>query len=98
MYDFAPATARRLFEGTGYDVTALRTMATPFQFYRETVLSPDQLGSGQRARLLRLSFEALRLAIYPLARLFRRGNAMFIVASGAVEAEASSTKLPSSAT
>jgi SAM-dependent methyltransferase len=85
MYDFAPDTARRLLDRTGYRAVALRTMAAPFQFYRETSLSPDQLGRGRRARLLRGSFEALRLAVYPLAGLFGRGNAMFIAASRAAE-------------
>jgi len=98
MYDFAPVTARRLLERIGYRVSALETTATPFQFYRETVLSPEQLGSHRRARLLRWSFEALRLTVYPLARLFGRGNAMFVLAARAADPEASTTKLASAAT
>jgi 2-polyprenyl-3-methyl-5-hydroxy-6-metoxy-1,4-benzoquinol methylase len=85
MYDFAPDTARRLLERTGYRVVTLRTLTTPFEFYRETSLSPDQMGQGRRARVLRWSFEALRLAVYPLARLLGRGNAMFIAGSRAAE-------------
>jgi SAM-dependent methyltransferase len=80
LYDFAPRTARRLFERTGYEVFALTTSATPFQFYRETSLSLPRLGGGMRARALRLCFEALKLAVYPAARRYDRGNAMFIAA------------------
>jgi 2-polyprenyl-3-methyl-5-hydroxy-6-metoxy-1,4-benzoquinol methylase len=85
MYDFAPGTARRLLERSGYRLVDLKTLATPFQFYRETSLSPDQMGRGRRARVLRWSFEALRLAVYPLAGLLGRGNAMFVAASRAAE-------------
>jgi len=78
LYDFAPSTARRLLERCGYSQHALETSATPFEFFRETSLSPARLGSGRRARALRLAFEALRVPVYPLARLADRGNAMFI--------------------
>jgi len=79
LYDFAPSTARRLLERCGYGQQALETSATPFAFYRETSISPARLGSGRRARALRLAFEALRVPVYPLARVARRGNALFIV-------------------
>ena len=80
MYDFSPATARRLFERLGYEVIAVRTFETPFDFYRETSLSRERLGGGRRARAVRLAFEALRVAVYPVARLWDRGNAMFVAA------------------
>ncbi len=78
LYDFSPATARRLLERGGYGVAAVETSATPFAFYRETSLSPARLGSGKRARALRVAFEALRVPVYPLARLAGRGNALFV--------------------
>jgi SAM-dependent methyltransferase len=81
LYDFAPGTARRLFERTGYEVFALKTSATPFQFYRETSLSLPRLGGRGRALALRFCFEALKFAVYPAARLCDRGNAMFVAAS-----------------
>jgi SAM-dependent methyltransferase len=81
LYDFSPATARRLFERAGYSVVALHTIATPFQFYRETSLSRERIGSGLRARALRLVFEGLRVAVYPSARLWDRGNSLFVAAA-----------------
>jgi len=78
LYDLAPSTARRLLERCGYSQLALETSATPFAFFRETSLSPTRLGSHWRARLLRLAFEALRVPVYPLARVAGRGNAMFV--------------------
>ncbi|MFL5865566.1 MAG: class I SAM-dependent methyltransferase [Thermoleophilaceae bacterium] len=77
LYDFSPATASRLLDNEGYDTAAVVTFATPFEFYRETTLSPERLGPGRRSLALRLGFDALRRAVYPLAALCRRGNAMF---------------------
>jgi SAM-dependent methyltransferase len=79
LYDFAPETARRLFSSMGYGVERIRTYATPFEFYRSTSLSPERLGPGRRARLLRAAFGALRLGAYPLARVLDRGNALFVL-------------------
>jgi SAM-dependent methyltransferase len=81
LYDFAPRTARRLFERTGYEVFSVSTSQTPFQFYRETSLSLSRLGGRGRALALRVCFEALKLAVYPAARLFDRGNSMFVAAA-----------------
>jgi SAM-dependent methyltransferase len=83
LYDFSPATARRLLAGAGFDVLAVRTFPTPYGFYRTTTLSPDRLGTGRRARLLRAAFDATHRVAYPLARLLDRGNSMFIVARSA---------------
>lgn len=80
LYDFAPGTARRLFDRAGYEVRNLRTLATPFGFYRSTTLSLERLGSGARARLLRGAFEGLHLLAYPLARATGQGNTIFLVA------------------
>ncbi len=79
LYDFAPSTARRLLERCGYSAHALETSATPFAFYRETSLSPARLGPGRRA-VLRLAFGALRVVVYPAARIADRGNALFVAA------------------
>ncbi len=81
LYDFAPATARRLLERCGFRVVSLRTTPTPFAFYRQTSLSLQRLGGGARAAALRLAFEALRLGVYPAARLCGRGNSLFVAAS-----------------
>lgn len=82
LYDFSPATARRLLERGGYAAVALETFATPFRFYRETTLAVDHLGGGWRGVALRLSFEALKLPIYPLAARRREGgNSMFVAAA-----------------
>jgi 2-polyprenyl-3-methyl-5-hydroxy-6-metoxy-1,4-benzoquinol methylase len=80
LYDFSPVTIRRLLESCGFRVAALETFATPFAYYRQTTLSAERLGSGPSGRLLRLAFEALRLPVYPLARAFGQGNAMFVAA------------------
>lgn len=87
LYDFSPATARCLLEGAGFRLLATRTHNVPFEFYRETSLTVDRLGSGRRGRLLRAAFEALRVPVYPLARLFDRGNAMFVAATPAPDAD-----------
>lgn len=79
LYDFAPSTARRLLERTGLEAMVLRTFPTPFDFYRSTVLSPAVLGRDVRAWALRSTFEALRLAVYPLARVADRSNSIFVV-------------------
>jgi SAM-dependent methyltransferase len=81
LYDFAPGTARRLLGRAGLEVVALRTFPTDFSLYRATSLSPERLGGGWRARALRLSFEALRVAVYPAARLWDRANSLFVAAS-----------------
>jgi len=70
-----------LFGRIGFEVVALKTFPTPFQFYRETSLSPARLGPGRRARALRLAFEALRVAVYPAARRWDRANSLFVAAS-----------------
>ena len=82
LYDFAPDTARRLFDGTGYAVERVKTFATPYGFYLSTSLSPERLGTRPRAKALRAAFGALRLFAYPLARLTDRGNSMFVLAAG----------------
>jgi SAM-dependent methyltransferase len=81
LYDFAPRTARRLFERLGYAVERVSTFATPYGFYRTTSLSPERTGPGWRGRGLRAAFAALHLGAYPLARAADRGNAQFVVAS-----------------
>jgi SAM-dependent methyltransferase len=86
FYDFSPGTATRVLERSGYAVTEIETYATPFEFYRETSLSPDRLGRGTRGRALRAGFEALRVALYPLAERLDRGNAMFVLAAPAAQA------------
>ncbi len=80
LYDFSPASARRLFEGCGYRVEAQSTHAIPFGFYRRTSLSPQRVGRRPRERALRAAFGALRLLAYPLARITDRGNAQFLLA------------------
>lgn len=80
MFDFAPATARRLFERSGFEVRRIKTFAIPFGFYRSTSLSLERLGAGRRGRLLQASFAALRSLTYPLARLTDRGNALLVIA------------------
>ncbi len=83
LYDFSPATASRLLERAGYRVLGSRTGNVPFKFYRSTSLTLERLGPGRRGRLLRAAFEALRIPVYPLARLFDRGNEMFVAATPA---------------
>jgi SAM-dependent methyltransferase len=80
LYDFAPRTARRLLAGQGYEVRLIRTFAIPYGYYRSTSLSPERLGSGLRARLLRAAFDALHRVVYPLAQACDRGNSMFVLA------------------
>jgi 2-polyprenyl-3-methyl-5-hydroxy-6-metoxy-1,4-benzoquinol methylase len=80
LYDFAPATARRLFESSGFELRRLETTAIPFEFFREVALSSERIGGGRRARLLRGAFDALHRIAYPLARLGDRGNSIFLVA------------------
>jgi 2-polyprenyl-3-methyl-5-hydroxy-6-metoxy-1,4-benzoquinol methylase len=80
LYDFAPLTIRRLLARAGYDVTTLRTLATPFAFYRQTSLAPAALGGGVKGRALRAAFEALRGIAYPAARALDRQNSMFVTA------------------
>ena len=81
LYDFGPRTARRLFERTGYRVVDLKTSDVPFEFYRQTSLSFQRLGGGPRARVHRLLFEVLHAALYPAARLWDKGNALFVAAA-----------------
>ncbi len=81
LYDFSPDTARRLFRRTGYQVRAVRTFATPFEHYRGTTLSIPNLGGGRRAIAIRACYEALRMAVYPVARILDKGNALFVAAS-----------------
>ena len=81
LYDFAPETARLLFERVGYTVVSLSTAPIPFSFYRATSLSSDRLGGGRRALGLRLAFEVLRTLVYPAARLCGRENSLFLAAS-----------------
>jgi SAM-dependent methyltransferase len=80
LYDFSPRTIVRLLEREGYRAGQVRTFATPFAFYRATSLSRTRLGGGPRALGLRAAFEALRLAVYPLARALDRGNSLFVAA------------------
>jgi SAM-dependent methyltransferase len=83
FYDFSPVTARRLLERLGYEVEAIRTFATPYDFYRETSLSPQRTGAGRRRRALRAAFDAVHRVAYPVARLTDRGNAQFVLARAA---------------
>ena len=80
LYDFSPRTIARLLMGAGYSGPLTRTFATPFAFYRSTSLSVAALGGGRRAWALRAAFELLRIAIYPVARVADRGNALFVAA------------------
>jgi len=80
LYDFSPATLRRLLERSGFAVAGLRTYRTPFRFYRQTSLSRERLGGGARALALRLAFEAMRAVVYPIARRLDRENSLFVAA------------------
>jgi SAM-dependent methyltransferase len=80
LYDFAPATARRLFEQSGFELRRLETTAIDFEFFRDVALSPERIGGGRRAALLRAAFDGLHRVAYPLARLGDRGNSIFLVA------------------
>jgi hypothetical protein len=81
LYDFSPATAAALFRARGLEPVSRRTMGVPFSHYMTTSLAPDVLGGGVRAQAIRWSLWLLHLAVYPVARLARRGNAQFIAAS-----------------
>jgi len=83
LYDFAPATARRLFERCGYELRRIETDNIPYGFFRSTTLSAEQTGGGARGRLLRATFATLRGIAYPLARLIDRGNSLFVLAGPA---------------
>lgn len=85
LYDFAPATARRLFERSGFEPRRLETHPIPFEFFRSVALSPERIGGGRRARLLRGAFDALHRVAYPLARATDRGNSIFLLAGRAAE-------------
>lgn len=80
LYDFAPATLRRLLEDAGFDDVRIRTYETPFWYYRRTSLAPAAFGGSRKARALRAAFELVRVPVYPLARLADRSNAQFVVA------------------
>jgi SAM-dependent methyltransferase len=80
LYDFSPATVRRLFERSGYRVLGVRTSPVPYRFYRATTLSGESLGGGARGQLLRGSFALLRAVVYPLARAFDRSNSLAVAA------------------
>jgi hypothetical protein len=84
LYDFSPDTARALMTRCGFEPRHSRTFPVPFDFYRSTVLST--LGPGRRAKVLRLAFEALRVPLYPLARLTGRGNYQFLTGTPTVGA------------
>ena len=79
MFDFAPATARRLFERGGFELRRAETQAIPYDYFRSTSLVPERTG-GRRGLPLRFAFAALRAVAYPLARLTDRGNALFVLA------------------
>jgi 2-polyprenyl-3-methyl-5-hydroxy-6-metoxy-1,4-benzoquinol methylase len=80
LYDFSARTSRALLERLGYSVAGVSTFGIPFRHFRTTVLAPERLGRGIRARALRAAFELLRLGAYPIAGLTDRGNATFILA------------------
>jgi SAM-dependent methyltransferase len=92
LYDFTPETARRLLERAGYTVADIRTHSIPFDFYRETSLEQQEferrtrLSPGRLADAYRASYWLLHLAVYPLAKLFDRGNALFVAARRLSEA------------
>lgn len=78
LYDFSPATARRLFQNHGMSPVGTRTFSLPFDFYLSTTLARERLGRSRRARRLRLAFDALHRVVYPLARLADRENQVMI--------------------
>jgi len=55
----------------------MRTLSTPFAYYRATSLNDQLAGRGRKGRVLRAAFELLRIPVYPAARAFDRGNALF---------------------
>ncbi len=76
LFDLSPATAGRLVRRAGLAVQYVTTMPMPFEAIR-----PRLTGElGRRGRALRPAFEVLRLLVYPPARVFDRGNAMFLLA------------------
>lgn len=83
LYDFNPATISRLLRSSGYRPLGIRTWPVPYSYYRSTSLSGPALGPGARGLGLRLAFGALRLGVYPVARLFGRSNYMAVAAVGA---------------
>lgn len=86
LYDFAPGTARRLFERSGLEPRRLETQEIGFEFFRDVALAPERIGGGRRARLLRAAFDGLHRVAYPLARLSDRSNAIFVLAAPAAAA------------
>lgn len=80
LYDFSPRTATRLAERAGLSVVDVRTTAVPFEFYRLTTLADQLRDRGWRGRLLGLAFQSLRWLVYPPARIFGHGNALFVIA------------------
>lgn len=79
LFDFSPSTAAALLRRVGLSVAHARTMGVPFSFYRTITLPPQLAAKGRAAGPLRLAFEALRVLIYPAARVFDRGNAQFVL-------------------
>jgi SAM-dependent methyltransferase len=82
LYDFSPATARRLAREGGLEVERARTTEIPFGFLRDSTLVPQLALSRKRRLVLGPAFGLLRRAIYPAARLMGRGNAQFLLAKG----------------
>ncbi|WP_354702357.1 hypothetical protein DSM112329_02714 [Paraconexibacter sp. AEG42_29] len=80
LYDFSPRTARRLLQSLDYDVDAVRTFATPYDFYESTSLSPQRIGHGRKRRALRAGFDVVHRIAYPVARRTGRGNSQFVLA------------------
>lgn len=81
MYDFSPKTLERVLARAGLRVERLRTYPTPFDHFRATTLSPEGLGLPRGvSRAVRLTFEAVRVVVYPLARLVGRESSMIALA------------------
>lgn len=78
LFDFSPRTIRALLEDEGFTDVVVRTYPVPFWYYRMTRF--PHFGTRLRRRLLRLAFEALRVLIYPAARLADRSNTLIVVA------------------
>jgi 2-polyprenyl-3-methyl-5-hydroxy-6-metoxy-1,4-benzoquinol methylase len=83
LYDFSPRTAKALLGALGFAVQAASTFATPYSFYEATSLSPARTGHGRKARALRLAFDVVHRAAYPVAARTDRGNAQFLLAGRA---------------
>jgi 2-polyprenyl-3-methyl-5-hydroxy-6-metoxy-1,4-benzoquinol methylase len=81
LYDFEPRTLKRLLEKCGFGSVRTLTFATNFDHYRGASLSFDRIGRGPRAMAVRAAYELLHLLVYPLARVFDRGNSMITVAT-----------------